>query len=48
MEKETILEIEFQPVFDKWAWKITKQNEEILERKEFLDKELNVESFCYP
>ena len=48
MEKETVLEIEFQPVFDKWAWRITKQNEEILERKEFLDKELNVESFCYP
>lgn len=48
MEKETVLEIEFQPVFDKWAWRIIKQNEEILERKEFLDKELNVESFCYP
>ena len=48
MEKEKVLEIEFMPVWDKWAWKITKQNEEILERKEFLDKELNVESFCYP
>ena len=24
MEKETVLEIEFQPVFDKWAWRITK------------------------
>lgn len=24
MEKETILEIEFQPVFDKWAWRIKK------------------------
>ena len=24
MEKETVLEIEFQPVFDKWAWKVTK------------------------
>lgn len=24
MEKETVLEIEFQPVFDKWAWKVIK------------------------
>ena len=24
MEKETVLEIEFQPIFDKWAWKVTK------------------------
>ena len=24
MEKEAVLEIEFQPVFDKWAWRITK------------------------
>ena len=48
MEKEKVLEIEFQPVFDKWAWKITKQNEEILERNEFIDKELNVESFRSP
>ena len=24
MEKENVLEIEFQPVFDKWAWRITK------------------------
>lgn len=48
MEKEKVLEIVFMPIWDKWAWKITKQNEEILERKEFLDKELNVESFCYP
>lgn len=24
MKKETVLEIEFQPVFDKWAWKIKK------------------------
>lgn len=48
MEKETVLEIEFQPVFDKWAWRITKQNEEILKRNEFIDKELNVESFRSP
>ena len=45
MEKEKVLEIEFQPVWDKWAWRITKQNEEILERNNFKDEELNVESF---
>jgi hypothetical protein F3_00887 len=48
MEKETVLEIEFQPVFDKWAWRITKQNEEILKRNEFIDKELNIVSFRSP
>ena len=48
MKKETVLEIEFQPVFDKWAWKITKQNEEILIRNEFIDKELNVECLRSP
>ena len=48
MEKEKVLEIEFQPVWDKWAWKVTKQNEEILKRNEFIDKELNVESFHSP
>ena len=48
MEKETVLEIEFQPVFDKWAWTITKQNEEILIRNVFKDEELNVESFESP
>lgn len=47
-ETETVLEIEFQPVWDKWAWRITKQNEKILKRNEFLDKELNVESFRSP
>jgi len=48
MEKETVLEIEFQPVFDKWAWIIIKQNEEILERNVFKDEKLNVESFESP
>jgi len=48
MEKETVLEIEFQPVWDKWAWRIIKQNEEILERNVFKDEELNVESFRSP
>lgn len=44
MEKETVLEVEFQPVFDKWAWRITKQNEEVLKRDVFLDKEIGVMS----
>jgi hypothetical protein len=48
MGKENVLEIEFQPVFDKWAWRITKQNEEILKRNNFKDEELNVESFRSP
>lgn len=48
MKKETVLEIEFQPVFDKWAWRITKQNEEILKRNNFKDEELNVESLRSP
>lgn len=39
MEKENVLEIEFQPVWDKWAWKITKQNEEILKRNNFKTEE---------
>ena len=32
MEKENILEIEFMPVWDRWAWKITKQNGRICKR----------------
>ena len=44
MERESVLEIEFKPVWDKWAWKITKQNEEVLEREEFLDEEFEVMS----
>lgn len=48
MEKENVLEIEFQPVWDKWAWRVTKQNEEILGRNVFKDEELNVESFESP
>ena len=42
MEKETVLEIEFQPVFDKWAWRITKQDEDILPRGIFEDTNLKV------
>lgn len=49
MEKENVLEIEFKELWDNYfAWKIVKQNEEILKRNEFLDKELNVESFRSP
>lgn len=44
MEKETVLEIEFQPIWDKWAWRITKQNEEVLVRDVFLDKKIGVMS----
>ena len=47
METETVLELEFQPVFDKWAWRIIKQNEEILKRGEFVDKEIGVSSICF-
>ena len=48
MEKETALEIEFQPVFDKWAWKITKQNVDILKRGKLRDEELKVYSVVMP
>lgn len=49
MEKENVLEIEFKELWDNdFAWKIVKQNEEILKRNEFIDKELNVESFRSP
>lgn len=48
MEKEKVLEIEFQPVFDKWAWKITKQNVGILKRGKLRDEELKVYSVIMP
>ena len=44
MEKETVLEIAFMPIWDKWVWKIIKQNEEVLVRDVFLDKEIGVMS----
>ena len=28
--REDVLQIEFQPVFDKWAWKIIHQNIELI------------------
>lgn len=48
MKKEKILEIEFQPVFDKWAWKVTKQNVGILKRGKLRDEELKVYSVIMP
>lgn len=48
MEKEKVLEIEFQPVFDKWAWKVTKQNVGILKRGKLRDEELKVYSVIMP
>ena len=48
MGKETVLEIEFTPVWDKWAWRITKQDTEVLERGVFKDDEIRVSSCTYP
>lgn len=48
MEKEKVLEIEFQPVFDKWAWRIIKQNVGILKRGKLRDEELKVYSVVMP
>lgn len=48
MEKETVLEIEFKQVWDKWAWRITKQNENVLERGVFKDDEIRVMSSSGP
>lgn len=44
MEKKTVLEIAFMPVWDKWAWRITKQNEEVLGRDNFHDEKIEVMS----
>ena len=46
--REDVLKIEFQPVFDKWAWKITYQNEDVLKRGIFVDEEICVESVKLP
>jgi hypothetical protein F3_00887 len=37
MEREDVLEIEFMPVWDRWAWRITKQDEEVFPRDDFCD-----------
>ena len=48
VEKEKVLEVEFQEVFDKVAWKITYQNTSILKRDAFRDKEIGVVSHFTP
>lgn len=48
MEKEKVLEIEFIPVWDKWAWRIVKQDENILKRGIFKDDEIRVMSSSCP
>lgn len=42
MKKESVLEIEFTPIWGKWAWRIRKQNEEVLKLGNFRDYELKV------
>lgn len=48
VEKEKVLEVEFQDVFDKVAWRITYQNTDVLQRNKFEDKELGVRSCLEP
>mgnify|MGYP000911509134 CR=1 FL=1 len=44
MKKEKVLEIVFMVVWDNWAWRITKQNEKVLKRDNFIDKKIEVMS----
>lgn len=48
VEKEKVLEVEFQEVFGKVAWRISYQNEDVLKRGEFEDDEIGVGSCYYP
>ena len=48
MEKENVLEIEYQEVFDKVAIRIKYQNFEVLKRVKFYDEEIRVDSFLVP
>ena len=48
MEKEKVLEIEYQEVFDKVAVRIKYQNYEVLKRVKFYDEEIKVDSFLVP
>ena len=48
MEKEKVLEIGYQEVFDKVAVRIKYQNFEVLKRGEFYDEETEVESCGVP
>lgn len=46
MERESVLEVEFIPIWDNnFVWKITKQNEGILKIGKFVDNELNIFSY---
>lgn len=48
VEKEKVLEVEFQEVFDKVAWRVVYQNEDVLSRGVFEDDEIGVGSRFYP
>lgn len=48
MGKEKVLEVEFQEVFDKVAWRIIYQNTDVLQRNRFEDRELRVRSCMEP
>lgn len=39
-----VLELKFEPVFDRWACKIAYQDEDLLKRKVFKDEELGIKS----
>lgn len=46
MERESVLEIEFIPIWNNnFVWKITKQNEDILKIGKFVDNDLNIFSY---
>lgn len=47
MKKEKVLEVEFQDVFGKVAWRIVYQNEEVLSR-DFEDREIGVKNVGAP
>lgn len=47
VEKERVLEVEFKEVFDKVAWRITYQNEDVLSR-DFEDREIGVKNVGAP
>ena len=48
MEKEKVLEIEYQEIFDSVVFRIKYQNDEILKRGNFHDEETGVESCWTP
>lgn len=45
MEKESVIEIEFLPVWDKWAWKISKNK---IENNHLKDLDINTELWFDP